>query len=118
MNFLERPSLKVNFNGDEYLDYVKYRDSNKKRMSKKHQLGLLIIGICFLALLIPVFIIDSMFTQTLPSAHEKVSNMVNVANLSWTQLGKILLVQYGWFLALGVAVGWAINGVGFLIIRR
>jgi len=87
----------VKFNGKEYLEYVKYKDSRKKPLSERDK-GLIALTIMGIAFIVGIISIIQMFTAS-PSTFE----------YSWEGIAM--------FLAICAGLGWVMHGTGFLLVR-
>ena len=88
----------INWSGKEYLEYLKYKDSKKKPISRTDRNFYILIGAIVFILFMALMIIQETLYPPTPT------------KFTWNGIFM--------FMAIAMGIGWIINGVGFAIIGR
>ena len=99
-------SFKVELKGEDYLRYISYQNK-KQSKNRKMFLGiaLIAVSICFLLLLIMII--------TYPEFNQPTKNY-GYSVIKGFIIPNVLI----YVMMVGIALGWAFHGFGFLVIKR
>lgn len=117
---IRKERFDVRMDGDQFLKYEQWRLSRRKNKVVSRQVmgfSLAVIGLIFLMIMVmtPDLFKDH---SPEPSNAEKTMMYQHLSELSWSQVGKLFVIIYGFWIAVAVGVAWIIHGTGFYIIRR
>lgn len=88
----------VNFNGKEYLEYIKYKDKNKFKLTEQQTKYVFITVGSVVILSIMGLILESILIPSTPMTY------------TWNGILQ--------FVAVCIGLSWLIHGVGFTLIKR
>ena len=109
--------VNVNMTGKEYIEYRKIKSPLfSKPISKETKKAMPYFVFSALLIIVLSVLINSIFYQAPePSNFEKATH--NVLNMSWSDIGKVIAVNYGFIIILCVGLAWVLHGFGFIIIK-
>lgn len=110
-------SVRVNMTGKEYIEYKKLKSPLfSKPMSKSTKEALPFFVFSGLMLFLLLFLtLRTSHEQLEPSSFQKATQ--NVLSLSWNDIGKLIVANYGFVIILLVGLAWVLHGFGFFIIK-
>lgn len=104
--------------GKDYIKYLEYRKSSKKKLSKKKKQGVLILALCVLGMfLIAILMSDLMYKEPPKGLISKWYDAApKIYEQSWNNIGKISLIYVAPILLFIVGLSWILHGVQLRIL--
>ena len=103
MNPFNEPKINLNTNGKEYVEYLQYQKSLKKKLSKNQMIGIYCLAFSVCAAIFVGILIKIFFFPT----PEYVSSVPTFMAMTWNDLIKRGLIVAFPF----IIVAWVIHGV-------
>ena len=94
-----KEELTINFNGKDYVEYLKYKDTKKIKWTPENK-KVAYISACFLWVGLLIMFLVNKLTYVAPI--ERV--------YTWEGIGMFLAIMMG--------LAWLVHGFGFILIRR
>ena len=103
MNIFNEPKINLNMNGNEYIEFLKYKKSLKKKLTKNQVLGIAILLTSLAGIILTIIMIKFFFFPT-PAY---VSSVPSYVAMGWPELiknGAVIAFPF-------ILVAWVIHGV-------
>lgn len=119
MNIFEKqPQITISMGGKDYIKYLKYKKSQKKKLSKKKQQGVLILALCVLGMFLIAILMADLTYKEPPQGwiSQWISSIPILITFNWSNLGKLMLLFAAPWLLIIVSISWLIHGVQLRIL--
>lgn len=109
-------NINVNMKGKEYMEYKKSKRLFNKPLSKNTKKALPYFILCGVGILIITLLIqDLTYKSPEPTSWQKLAP--DAIKMSWSNIGKMIVVNYAPLIIICVGIAWVLHGFGFLIIK-